>query len=84
MGVIDFVFYFLGAGVMFGVGRIVTDYRWHSMFHRNHARYLLFGHAVCAHCVREWMVCLDCEHRPCLCAARREAQAWVAARDEES
>lgn len=84
MGVIDFVFYFLGAGVMFGVGRVVTSYPWHDSFHRNGPRYLLFGRAICAHCVRERIACLTCGYRPCLCAARREAQAWVAAQDEEA
>lgn len=84
MGVIDFVFYFLGAGAMFGVGLTITSYRWHSVFHRNRARCLLLGHAVCVHCVQERMICLECERHPCLCAARREAQAWVADRDAET
>lgn len=72
------------AGAVYAAGMcwVVTSERWHRLFHRNHARYLMFGRAVCARCVRQWQVCSDCERRPCVCAARAEAQKWIASHDQ--
>lgn len=70
----------IGMLLLVGLGWVVTTYWWHDVFH-NHARYLLHGRVVCAHCVREWMVCLECGHRPCVCKPRAEAQAWLAEQD---
>lgn len=84
MSTLIYIYVGTGAGVLIalGLGWMVTGYRWHCLFHRNHARYLLLDRAVCAHCVREWMVCLKCDHRPCVCKPRAEAQAWVAEREK--
>jgi hypothetical protein len=74
MDLMDYACYVLGIAVVFGMYWGLTSSRWHDLFHRNRARYMLVGRLVCARCVREWMVCLECGLRPCVCAARREAQ----------
>lgn len=68
----------MGVLLPLAIGWTLTSYPWHNWFHQNRARYLLRDRVVCAHCVREWMVCLKCDHRPCVCRPRAEAQSWVA------